>query len=86
MRLIFMGTPDLSVPVLEAMVAAGHEIDGLQGELVRVARLHADGAIVEVVDAVPAEDVLSINTPDQLAEVDAILRARQQTPATEASP
>ncbi|MDG2201336.1 MAG: NTP transferase domain-containing protein [Phycisphaerales bacterium] len=50
------------------------------------ARLHADGAIVEVVDAVPAEDVLSINTPDQLAEVDAILRARQQTPATEASP
>lgn len=31
---------------------------------------------VEIVDAVPPEDVLSINTPEQLAEVDAILRAR----------
>ncbi|MCI4662733.1 MAG: methionyl-tRNA formyltransferase [Neomegalonema sp.] len=26
MRLVFMGTPDFSVPVLEALVAAGHEI------------------------------------------------------------
>jgi methionyl-tRNA formyltransferase len=26
MRLIFMGTPDFSVPVLEALVAAGHDI------------------------------------------------------------
>ncbi|MER2508319.1 MAG: methionyl-tRNA formyltransferase, partial [Amaricoccus sp.] len=26
MRLIFMGTPDFSVPALEALVAAGHEI------------------------------------------------------------
>lgn len=26
MRLIFMGTPDFSVPILEALVAAGHEI------------------------------------------------------------
>ena len=34
------------------------------------------GHIVEVVDAVPPEDVLSINTPRQLAEVDAILTAR----------
>ncbi len=34
------------------------------------------GRRVAVVDAVPAEDVLSINTPDQLAEVDAILRRR----------
>ncbi|MBY0310774.1 MAG: NTP transferase domain-containing protein [Phycisphaerales bacterium] len=31
---------------------------------------------VEVVQAVPPEDVLSINTPEQLAEVDAIYRAR----------
>jgi hypothetical protein len=29
-----------------------------------------------VVDAVPPEDVLSVNTPEQLAEVDAILRRR----------
>jgi bifunctional UDP-N-acetylglucosamine pyrophosphorylase / glucosamine-1-phosphate N-acetyltransferase len=34
------------------------------------------GMKVEVVDAVPAEDVLSINTPAQLAEIDAILRSR----------
>ena len=34
------------------------------------------GRRVEVIDAVPAEDVLSINTPQQLAEVDRIYRAR----------
>lgn len=38
-----------------------------------------DGDRVAVVDAVPAEDILSINTPDQLAEVDAILRSRLET-------
>ncbi|NBB83628.1 MAG: NTP transferase domain-containing protein [Alphaproteobacteria bacterium] len=32
---------------------------------------------VAVVEAVPSEDVLSINTPQQLAEVDAILRRRE---------
>lgn len=35
-----------------------------------------DGDTVEVIDAVPAEDILSINTPEQLAEVDRVLRAR----------
>ena len=42
-----------------------------------------DGKRVEVVDAVPPEDVLSVNTPEQLAEVDAILRRRlgSDTPA-----
>lgn len=34
------------------------------------------GERVEVIDAVPPEDVLSINTPEQLAEVDRILRDR----------
>lgn len=34
------------------------------------------GHRVEIVDAVPPEDVLSINDPQQLAEVDSILRAR----------
>jgi bifunctional UDP-N-acetylglucosamine pyrophosphorylase / glucosamine-1-phosphate N-acetyltransferase len=34
------------------------------------------GKRVEIVDAVPPEDILSINDPQQLAEVDAILRAR----------
>lgn len=34
------------------------------------------GQRVEVIPAVPPEDVLSINTPEQLAEVDAIYRGR----------
>ncbi|MFO0830997.1 MAG: NTP transferase domain-containing protein [Phycisphaerales bacterium] len=38
--------------------------------------LLAGGGRVEVIDAVPAEDVLSINTPEDLARVDAIYRAR----------
>lgn len=35
-----------------------------------------EGLAVEVIDAVPPEDVLSINTPDHLAEVDRIFRDR----------
>jgi len=42
--------------------------------------LRERGERVEIVDAVPPEDVLSINTPAQLAEVDAILRARLEAP------
>ena len=38
--------------------------------------LLAEGERVEVIDAVPPEDVLSINTPEQLAAVDAIFRGR----------
>jgi bifunctional UDP-N-acetylglucosamine pyrophosphorylase/glucosamine-1-phosphate N-acetyltransferase len=38
--------------------------------------LFRQGKRVEVVAAVPPEDVLSINTPEQLAEVDRIYRAR----------
>jgi len=38
--------------------------------------LTAGGQTVEVVDAVPPQDTLSINTPQQLAEVDTILRQR----------
>ncbi len=29
MRIVFMGTPDFSVPVLEALLKAGHEIAGV---------------------------------------------------------
>lgn len=36
----------------------------------------AKGLRVEVIDAVPPEDVLSINDPQQLAEVDGLLRTR----------
>jgi bifunctional UDP-N-acetylglucosamine pyrophosphorylase/glucosamine-1-phosphate N-acetyltransferase len=42
------------------------------------ALLRERGERVELVDAVPPEDVLSINTPEQLAEVDAILRDRME--------
>lgn len=38
--------------------------------------LLAEGDVVEIVAAVPPEDVLSINTPAQLAEVDSILTSR----------
>lgn len=41
--------------------------------------LKRQGQTVTVVDAVPPEDVLSINTLDQLAEVDRILQARLAT-------
>ncbi|MDP1661267.1 MAG: NTP transferase domain-containing protein [Phycisphaerales bacterium] len=37
------------------------------------------GERVEVIEAVPPQDILSINTPAQLAEVDAIYRSRSST-------
>lgn len=39
-----------------------------------------DGRGVEVVDAVPPEDVLSVNTPEQLRTVESILLARRDRP------
>lgn len=41
----------------------------------------ASGGRVEVIAAVPPEDILSINTPEQLAEVDRLYRARRHTGA-----
>ena len=46
------------------------------------ARLKKQGQTVSVVEAVPPEDVLSINTPDQLAEVDRLLRERHEAQAS----
>lgn len=43
--------------------------------------LKADGKRIEVLDSVAPEDILSINSPEQLAEVDRIFRARQINPA-----
>jgi bifunctional N-acetylglucosamine-1-phosphate-uridyltransferase/glucosamine-1-phosphate-acetyltransferase GlmU-like protein len=43
------------------------------------AMLRDAGRPVELVDSVPPEDVLSINTPQQLAEVDKLLRSRLET-------
>lgn len=40
-----------------------------------------DGKRVSVVDAVPPEDVLSVNTPEQLAEVSRILEGRSSSQA-----
>ena len=40
--------------------------------------LIARGEKVEIVNAVPPEDILSINTPEQLAEVEAMLQTRLQ--------
>ena len=48
------------------------------------AMLKAHGERVELVDAVPPEDVLSINTHEQLAEVDAILTRRLESAGVEA--
>ncbi|MCC6661429.1 MAG: NTP transferase domain-containing protein [Phycisphaerales bacterium] len=45
--------------------------------------LLARGKHVEVVAAVPPEDVLSINTPEDLAMVDSIYRSRKGSPITE---
>lgn len=45
------------------------------------AMLRARNCKVELVDGIPAEDVLSINTPQQLAEVELILTARGQEKA-----
>ncbi len=45
--------------------------------------LLGSGARVEVIDAVPPEDILSINTLEHLAEVDAIYRARTVSTTSE---
>ncbi|MEM1164766.1 MAG: NTP transferase domain-containing protein [Planctomycetota bacterium] len=50
------------------------------------ALLLADGGRVEVIDAVPAEDVLSVNTPAQLAEVESVLQSRASSSPAEVSP
>jgi len=58
---------------------AGLKQDSLSGEYFLTdvpAILMKGGARVEVIDAVPPQDVLSINTPEQLAEVSEILLGR----------
>lgn len=65
----------------DAMFAALREVksDNAQGEYYLTdvpGLLKAKGLAVTVVDAVPAEDVLSINTPEHLAVVDGVMRER----------
>ncbi|MCH2148493.1 MAG: hypothetical protein MK095_03590, partial [Phycisphaerales bacterium] len=65
------------------------EADSLTGEFYLTelpAGLRDAGHTVELVDAVPPEDVLSINTMEQLAEVDAILRTRLASNVVETTP
>jgi UDP-N-acetylglucosamine diphosphorylase/glucosamine-1-phosphate N-acetyltransferase len=62
---------------------AGVTRDALSGEYYITdvpSLLLEQGRRVEVIDAVPPEDVLSINTPEQQSEVDRILRARSASP------
>jgi len=69
--------------LLESLAKLGR--DPLSGEYYLTdvpAMMHGDGLKVEALTAVPAEDVLSINTPAQLAEVDTMLRGRLQMEAT----
>lgn len=49
------------------------------------ALLKGDGHPVAVVDAVPSDDIHSVNTPEQLALVDAILRRRLATKTDQAN-
>ncbi len=64
------------------------EPDSISGEYYLTTvpgELQQDTNRVEIVTAVPAEDVLSINTPDQLAAVDAVLESRLNHSAEAAS-
>jgi bifunctional UDP-N-acetylglucosamine pyrophosphorylase/glucosamine-1-phosphate N-acetyltransferase len=75
----------------EAMFAALDEVksQNSQGEYYITdvpAILKGNGKKVELVEAVPPQDVLSINTQAQLAEVDAILRQRLAGESVEVTP
>jgi bifunctional UDP-N-acetylglucosamine pyrophosphorylase / glucosamine-1-phosphate N-acetyltransferase len=68
--------------LFEALEQVGN--DNRQGEYYLTdvpAILRGRGRHVAVVEAVPPEDVLSINTPEQLAQVDALLRRRLEREA-----
>lgn len=77
MRIIFMGTPDFSVPVLDALVSAGHEIAAVYCQPPRPAgrgkkdrstpvHQHADALGLEV------RHPVSVKTPEALADFAAL--------------
>ena len=77
MRLIFMGTPDFSVPVLEALVADGYEIACVycqpprpagRGKKLRVTSVHARAEAM----GLPVRHPLSFKDPDVVAEFAAV--------------
>ncbi|MCC7203669.1 MAG: NTP transferase domain-containing protein [Phycisphaeraceae bacterium] len=69
-----------SAALFESLAKVGNKNQSGEYYLTEVpAILCREGRRVEVIESVPAEDVLSINTPEQLAEVDAIFRKRRAT-------
>ena len=77
MRIIFMGTPDFSVPVLEALVAAGHEIAAVycqpprpagRGKKDRPSPVQAKAEAL----GLPVRHPVSLKTPDAQADFAAL--------------
>ena len=73
MRVVFMGTPDFSVPALEALVAAGHEMACVYTQPPRPAgrgkkeRASPVQACAEAL-GLPVRHPLSLRTPEAQAE------------------
>lgn len=77
MRLVFMGTPDFSVPILQALVAAGHDIAAVYTQPPRPAgRGKADrpGAVHQAALALglPVRHPVSLKTPEAQADFAAL--------------
>ena len=73
MRIVFMGTPDFSVPILDALVDAGHEIAAVycqpprpagRGKKDRPTPVHARANALEL----PVYHPVSLRTPEAQAE------------------
>lgn len=77
MRIIFMGTPDFSVPVLEALVTAGHEIAAVYCQPPRPAgrgKKHRPTPVHACAEALglPVRHPASLRVPDVQAEFAAL--------------
>lgn len=77
MRVVFMGTPEFSVPVLDAVLAAGHEVVCVycqpprpagRGKKDRLTPVHARADAL----GLPVRHPVSVRTPDALAEFTAL--------------
>ncbi|MEP3055693.1 methionyl-tRNA formyltransferase [Ascidiaceihabitans sp.] len=77
MRVVFMGTPEFSVPVLDAVLAAGHEVVCVycqpprpagRGKKDRLTPVHARADAL----GLPVRHPVSVRTPDALAEFSAL--------------
>ena len=87
MRILFMGTPDFAVPVLDALVEAGHDIataysqpprpGGRRGKALRDAAWAALRAARETNDAAAAEAALAAMSAASAAYLHPLARATQ---------